>query len=112
VTLEVGYTKPYEDLLEDANIRLEGSQGQINLVILVKISPLGRDDEKILSGFVELFYYNETTRRKAKKGHVEMDLYLDSSGVYLESDLWKASKRGPGTIYLCQGIFRELKDVF
>jgi len=33
--IEVGYSEPYEKLLEDATLLLEGSEGKIGLVILI-----------------------------------------------------------------------------
>jgi len=63
IALEVGYSQPYNSLLEDVSLLLEGSDGRIGLVILVKLVPL-KDNEK--SGFVELYTYNKETHKRVK----------------------------------------------
>lgn len=54
VALEVGYTEPCKRLLSDADLLLEGSEGRIRVVILVKLQPLGPGETSVQSGFVEL----------------------------------------------------------
>lgn len=66
IVLEAGYSESYEDLLEDATLLLEGSEGRIGFVILVKLEPLRDGDNQIRSGFVELHYYNSDSRTRAQ----------------------------------------------
>ncbi|KAE8364645.1 hypothetical protein BDV27DRAFT_112284 [Aspergillus caelatus] len=68
VTLEVGYSETYNKLLQDADIMLEGSQGKIHLVILVKLVPPGPSDTHFESGFVELHEYNPASGTRRKRG--------------------------------------------
>jgi hypothetical protein len=75
IALEVGYSQPYNLLLEDVSLLLEGSDGRIGLVILVKLVPL-KDNEK--SGFVELYTYNKETHKRVnwKRRMVRFLLYF------------------------------------
>ncbi|CRG88304.1 hypothetical protein PISL3812_05333 [Talaromyces islandicus] len=66
IALEVGYSESYEDLINDATLLLEGSQGRIGLVILVKVTPLTAALESIQSGFVETHIYDQVTQKRAK----------------------------------------------
>ena len=47
IALEVGYSEDYADLLADANHLLEGSDGRIGLVIIVKLNPLKPGEDEI-----------------------------------------------------------------
>jgi len=42
IVLEVGYTKSYNDLVDDASLLLEGAQGWIDMVIILKMETLKR----------------------------------------------------------------------
>ncbi|KAN0086956.1 hypothetical protein V8E54_000644, partial [Elaphomyces granulatus] len=66
IALEVGYSQPYDSLLEDASLLLEDSDGRIGLVILVKLVPLKDNERTIQSGFVELYTYNKETHKRVK----------------------------------------------
>ncbi|KAE8134447.1 hypothetical protein BDV38DRAFT_163048 [Aspergillus pseudotamarii] len=68
VTLEVGYSETYDKLLQDADLMLEGSQGKIRLVILVKLVPPGPNDTHFETGFVELHEYNPASGTRRKRG--------------------------------------------
>lgn len=53
VVLEVGYSETYEALLQDADLLLEGSEGRIGVVIIVKLQRLALEEESISHGFME-----------------------------------------------------------
>jgi len=74
LAIEVGYSESYEKLLEDATLLLEGSEGKIGLVILVKLAPLKENETTLQFGFVEVHSFNkETGKRENYKGR--MGLY-------------------------------------
>jgi hypothetical protein len=56
IALGAGYSESLADLRNDARTLLEGSQGVIRLVILIKIEPLGPQDTSIQSGHLEKKY--------------------------------------------------------
>jgi hypothetical protein len=66
IALEVGYSQTYEELLEDASLLLEGSEGRIGLVILIKIVPLKDNETALQSGFVEFHTYDQETHERVK----------------------------------------------
>ena len=53
--LEVGYTKSYNDLVDDATLLLEGAQGHIDMVIILKMDPLKEGETSLQHAFVELW---------------------------------------------------------
>lgn len=55
IVLEVGYTKSYNDLVDDAPLLLEGAQGQIDMVIILKMDPLKESEMSLQHAFVELW---------------------------------------------------------
>lgn len=66
--LDASYSETYEQLKGDADLLLEGSEGRIRVVILVKISPLGRQETCCQSGFVEIHEYDHTSGTRRKRG--------------------------------------------
>ncbi|CRG92523.1 hypothetical protein PISL3812_09584 [Talaromyces islandicus] len=65
IALEVGYSETYQDLVADATLLLEGSNGSIGLVILVKLQPPPPANQyDILQGFVELHIYDQEAKRR------------------------------------------------
>jgi hypothetical protein len=80
IALEVGYSEPYEKLLEDVTLLLEGSKGRIGLVILIKIIPLEGNETVIQSGFIELYTYDQEEHKGVKQSGrmVRFLLYLFS----------------------------------
>ena len=65
VVFEFGYTERYEDLKEDVKLLLEGTQGGIIKVIIIKIGPLRPGETTIQEGFVEVWSF--------AKGRAKMD---------------------------------------
>lgn len=55
IVLEVGYIKPYDDLVDDATLLLEGAQCQIDTVIILKMEPLKEGETSLQYAFVELW---------------------------------------------------------
>ncbi|PLN81205.1 hypothetical protein BDW42DRAFT_169391 [Aspergillus taichungensis] len=82
IPLEIGYSETYEQLKGDVNLLLEGSQGRIRVVILVKISPLGPRDTCCQTGPVEIHNYDNTSGTKKERDETKgnfcgnMDLLL------------------------------------
>lgn len=68
VALEIGYTESYDELQADVDLLLEGSQGKIRVVILVKIDPLGPNDTHCQAGFVEVHEYDPVSGTRKKRG--------------------------------------------
>lgn len=81
IALEVGYSEPYDELLEDADLLLEGSEGRIGIVIVVKLQPLGSGDTAIGSGFVELHKFNESTQKRIRLGGRRVSHLLSFSSM-------------------------------
>ncbi|KAE8313288.1 hypothetical protein BDV41DRAFT_536829 [Aspergillus transmontanensis] len=69
ITLEVGYSETYAKLLRDADLLLEGSEGEIRVMILVKVVPLRPNDTKFTRGFVELHEYDPASGTRKIRGH-------------------------------------------
>lgn len=69
VALEVAYIEPYERLLCDAELLLEGSEGRIRVVILIKLQPLGPGDTSVQSGFVQLHEFDAGSGSRKKRGN-------------------------------------------
>jgi hypothetical protein len=63
ICLEVGYSETYQELLNDADVLLEGSAGGIRLI---KIEPLSPNTSETRQGFVEDWEYDESTGREKK----------------------------------------------
>ena len=72
ICLEVGYTEPYQELLQDAELLLEGTSGKIGRVILIKLEPLAKGDTESKSGFVEVWKYDASTGRKKIVGETRV----------------------------------------
>ncbi|KKK25954.1 hypothetical protein ARAM_003530 [Aspergillus rambellii] len=68
VALKVRFSETYNQLIADADLLLEGSQGKIRVVILVKLSPLGLNDTHCQAGFVEVHEYNPASGTRQKRG--------------------------------------------
>jgi hypothetical protein len=68
LALEIGYTESYDELQADADLLLEGSQGKIRVVILVKVDPLGPNDTHWGAGFVEVHEYDPISGTRKKRG--------------------------------------------
>ncbi|KAG0129645.1 hypothetical protein HOY82DRAFT_405103 [Tuber indicum] len=56
IVFEFGYAEPYDQLKEDVKLLLEGSEGQITKVIVIKLEPLQEEETKIQRGFVEVWH--------------------------------------------------------
>jgi hypothetical protein len=67
IALEVEYSEDYEDLLADVDLLLEGSEGQIGLVIVVKLNPLKPGEDEISEGFLEGWSYDWSRDTKTKR---------------------------------------------
>jgi hypothetical protein len=65
ICVEIGYTEPYQKLLEDASLLLEGSKGRIGLVILIKVT-LKQGEIEITEAFVEVWKWTPQGRKKRK----------------------------------------------
>ncbi|OJJ70635.1 hypothetical protein ASPBRDRAFT_197336 [Aspergillus brasiliensis CBS 101740] len=72
VALEVGYRESYNQLKADADLLLEGCQGNIRAVIIVKLSVLGLEDTKCESGFVEVHEYDAASGAGKMRGRREI----------------------------------------
>ncbi|CUS10607.1 unnamed protein product [Tuber aestivum] len=64
VAFEFGYAEPYNQLKEDAKLLLEGSEGQIAKVIVIKLEPLQEEETEIQKGFVEVWQLRDGVARK------------------------------------------------
>jgi hypothetical protein len=61
--LEAGYSESHDALIEDTKLLLEGSEGRIGLVIVVKLEPLKSNETEIQNGFVQVYEYDKETGR-------------------------------------------------
>jgi hypothetical protein len=77
IAFEMVYTQNYDDLVHAATVLLEGSEGCIGLVILIKLYPLEDGENKIKTGFIELHGYDTKEGRRKKIGRV-----MVRSGLY------------------------------
>jgi hypothetical protein len=68
ISFECGYSETHTKLLEDVDLLLEGSEGRIGFVIVVKIEPLKPDETQIKNGYVERYCYNFRTGKRSKVG--------------------------------------------
>ena len=67
IAVECGYTESYASLKEDAKLLLEGSEGRIGKVVLVKLDEIGPGGD-IGSGFVEVWEYERGTMTARRRG--------------------------------------------
>ncbi|CUS07112.1 unnamed protein product [Tuber aestivum] len=56
IVFEFGYAEPYDQLKDDVKLLLEGSEGQITKVIVIKLEPLQEGETEIQRGFVEVWH--------------------------------------------------------
>ena len=77
VVFEFGYTERYEDLRDDVRLLLEGTQGKIIKVIIIKIEPLRPGETTIQKGFVEVWSF---ANGRAKKDGREVTILTILSG--------------------------------
>ena len=68
VVFEFGYTERYEDLKDNAKLLLEGTQGKIIKVIIIKIEPLLTGETTIQKGFVEVWSFANGRAKKDGRG--------------------------------------------
>lgn len=68
IALEYDYSQSGQLSIEDAKMLLEGTQGQVGLVILVKVQPLQHGETEVRSGYVQVWEYNYDTGRAARRG--------------------------------------------
>ena len=68
IALEAGYSESFDALKEDTKLLLEGSEGRIGLVIVVKLERLKPGETEIQNGFVQVYKYNQETGRMAGCG--------------------------------------------
>lgn len=67
IALEIGYTETYDEYLADADFLLEGSEGMICVVVMVKVKPVSPEDIQCRSGFVKVHEYNLVSGAAKKK---------------------------------------------
>ncbi|KAK9326113.1 hypothetical protein V1517DRAFT_335351 [Lipomyces orientalis] len=68
MALEAGYSESYEVLIDYTDLVLQGTQGRIGLVIVVKIEPLAPGETEIQNGFVQVYEYDQMLNRSVKRG--------------------------------------------
>ncbi|KAK9236372.1 hypothetical protein V1525DRAFT_407120 [Lipomyces kononenkoae] len=68
MALEAGYSESYDALVDDMNLLLQGTQGRIGLVIVVKIEPLAQGETDIYDGFVQVYEYDQKLNRSVTRG--------------------------------------------
>jgi hypothetical protein len=72
LALELGYNQSYDDLRRDMELLLEGSQGRIGLVILIKLEPVkftgNPGDLAHKSGFVEIWKWDQYEHQAKQRG--------------------------------------------
>jgi hypothetical protein len=61
----LGYSDPYNKLLGDATLLLEGSGGRIGLVVLIKIDP---PETAVTNAFLEMWEFSRGAGKK-RGGH-------------------------------------------
>lgn len=82
IALETGYSESPDGLSRDADILLNGSDGRIGIVILVKIEPLGPDVQTPQNGHVEVWTWDKNQSKKVKIGHRKVNYYQYFPFVY------------------------------
>lgn len=68
IAVEVGYTETMSDLMDDADLLLEGSEAEIANVIVIKMQPLRDNESEIQSAFVQVYQFDEQSGSKVRKG--------------------------------------------
>jgi len=68
IALEAGYSESSEELIEDTKLLLEGSEGRIGLVIIVKVEPLKPNEREIQNGFIQVYKYDQEMKRIVSHG--------------------------------------------
>ncbi|CUS06868.1 unnamed protein product [Tuber aestivum] len=56
IVFEFGYAEPYGQLKAETTLLLEGTQGSITKVVIIKLDPLAAGETKIKKGFVEVWH--------------------------------------------------------
>ncbi|KAG0640993.1 hypothetical protein HOY80DRAFT_883900, partial [Tuber brumale] len=59
IVFEFGYAEPYDHLKEDVKLLLEGSEGKIMKVIVIKLELLREGETEIQNGFVEVWHLRD-----------------------------------------------------
>ncbi len=77
--MEAGYSESYDVLIEDTKLLLEGSEGRISLVIVVKLEPLKSNETEIQNGFVQAYKYDRQMNRRVRYGGRMVKFYYASS---------------------------------
>lgn len=68
IALEYGYSEHPQSLIQDAKMLLEGTQGKIGVVLLVKVQPLQHGETNVQSGYVQVWEYNQETGCAVRRG--------------------------------------------
>jgi hypothetical protein len=68
VALEIGYSESFDALEQDADLLLQGSEGRIKIVILVKLEPLKEEETIIQAGFVEVHVFDPDSGQRRERG--------------------------------------------
>ncbi|KAK9368233.1 hypothetical protein V1509DRAFT_609751 [Lipomyces kononenkoae] len=68
MALEAGYSESYDALVDDMDLLLQGTQGRIGVVIVVKIEPLAPGETEIQNGFVQVYEYDQKLNRSVTRG--------------------------------------------
>ena len=79
---EIGYTEPYGNLKDDVKLLLEGSEGRISKVIIIKIEPLREGETEVQRGFVEMWHLRKGRAKKDGGRKVIFYNYLISSFTF------------------------------
>ncbi|KAK1147964.1 hypothetical protein N8T08_000480 [Aspergillus melleus] len=70
VAFEVGYSETFDDLKGDAQLLLEGSEGNIKTVVLIKLEPMRSTGQTCVeAGFVEIYVYDKESGKSRKCGN-------------------------------------------
>ncbi|KAG0126966.1 hypothetical protein HOY82DRAFT_89612 [Tuber indicum] len=64
IVFEFGYEEPYEHMKDDVKLLLEGSEGAISKVIVIKLQSLEDNDTEIKGGFVEMWHFSDGNAKK------------------------------------------------
>ncbi|KAK9241694.1 hypothetical protein V1506DRAFT_549978 [Lipomyces tetrasporus] len=68
MALEAGYSESYDALVDDTDLLLQGTQGRIGMVIVVKIEPLAPGETEIQNGFLQVYEYDQNLNRSVRRG--------------------------------------------
>jgi hypothetical protein len=77
--LESGCSEGYDDLLDDVDLLLIGSEGRIGIAIVVKIEPRAQGEDTIQRAFIEVYEYNKDSQSRKKYGGRQDPYYTLSS---------------------------------